>query len=129
MQVLNVAQPSGKFWGGIAVAGDHYDIIGGAICGSFVVFGGLSVLLYKPWRRGIDRKRERHLQPQQLQDDKELGTLPELKGVPPNLDVLQRDRESPTTANDVKGNANVLEAAMPPTFSSCNSLPSRPAVV
>jgi high-affinity nickel-transport protein len=30
---------------------------GGAICGTFVIFGGLSVILYKPWRRRIDRKR------------------------------------------------------------------------
>lgn len=32
-------------------------ITGGAICGTFIVFGGLSVLLYKPWRRRIDKKR------------------------------------------------------------------------
>ncbi|KAF2162945.1 hypothetical protein M409DRAFT_68887 [Zasmidium cellare ATCC 36951] len=48
---------SGPFWDGVDVAGDNYDIIGGSICGSFVVFGGLSVLLYKPWRRRIDAKR------------------------------------------------------------------------
>lgn len=30
---------------------------GGAICGSFIVFGALSVLLYRPWRRRIDRRR------------------------------------------------------------------------
>lgn len=30
---------------------------GGAICGAFIVFGGLSVLLYKPWRRRVDKKR------------------------------------------------------------------------
>ena len=48
---------SGPFWHGVAVAGDNYDIIGGGICGSFIVFGGLSVLLYHPWRRRIDRKR------------------------------------------------------------------------
>lgn len=38
---------------------------GGAICGTFIVFGGLSVLLYKPWRRRIDRKRVRdsHFEP------------------------------------------------------------------
>ena len=69
--ILNVAQPSGKFWEGVAVAGDHYDIIGGAICGSFVVFGGLSVLIYKPWRRNVDRKRQLQHQPQQLQDEDE----------------------------------------------------------
>ncbi|KAK3044913.1 hypothetical protein LTS18_015066, partial [Coniosporium uncinatum] len=32
-------------------------ITGGAICASFLVFGGLSVLLYKPWRRRVDRRR------------------------------------------------------------------------
>ena len=47
----------GPFWDGVDVAGDNYDIIGGAICGSFVVFGILSVVLYKPWRRNVDKKR------------------------------------------------------------------------
>lgn len=56
--ILNIRPDlTGVFWHSVQVAGDHYDIIGGAICGSFVVLGGLSVLLYKPWRRGIDRKR------------------------------------------------------------------------
>ncbi|TKA81953.1 hypothetical protein B0A55_01919 [Friedmanniomyces simplex] len=49
---------TGRFWNGVEVAGDHYDIIGGAICGSFVVFGLLSVLLYRPWRVTIDRRRQ-----------------------------------------------------------------------
>jgi high-affinity nickel-transport protein len=47
----------GPFWDGVDVAGDHYDIIGGSICGSFVVFGVLAVVLYKPWRRRVDQKR------------------------------------------------------------------------
>jgi high-affinity nickel-transport protein len=39
--------------------------VGGAICGTFLVFGGLSVILYKPWRRRIDKKRVRntHFEP------------------------------------------------------------------
>lgn len=32
-------------------------IIGGAICGSFILFGGISVLLYRPWRRYVNGKR------------------------------------------------------------------------
>lgn len=48
---------SGPFWDGVDVAGDHYDIIGGCIVGSFLVLGIMSVLAYKPWRRVIDRKR------------------------------------------------------------------------
>jgi nickel/cobalt transporter (NiCoT) family protein len=59
--ILNVASPSGRFWDGVQTAGDHYEVIGGAICGSFVVFGGFAVLGYKPWRRHIERaKKERH---------------------------------------------------------------------
>ncbi|KAL3424508.1 High-affinity nickel transport protein nic1 [Phlyctema vagabunda] len=56
--ILNVAEPTGRFWDGVGAAGDHYDIIGGAICGSFLVFGLLSVALYKPWRRSVDRRME-----------------------------------------------------------------------
>ncbi len=62
IQLLNIivnVKPNlkGPFWRGVEVAGDHYDIIGGSICGSFILFGTLSVLLYKPWRRRIDKKR------------------------------------------------------------------------
>ncbi|KAK4541298.1 hypothetical protein LTR36_008056 [Oleoguttula mirabilis] len=45
------------FWHGVIVAGDNYSIIGGGICGSFIVFGLLSVVLYRPWRRRIDSRR------------------------------------------------------------------------
>ena len=32
--VLNVAEPTGRFWDGVAVAGDHYDVIGRSLaCG------------------------------------------------------------------------------------------------
>lgn len=54
--ILNTANPTGPFWDGVANAGDHYDIIGGGICGSFVVFGVTSVVLYKPWRRWVNGK-------------------------------------------------------------------------
>jgi len=57
--VLNVAHPTGKFWDGVQSASDHYEIIGGSICGSFVLCGGMSVLCYKPWRRSVERKRSR----------------------------------------------------------------------
>jgi high-affinity nickel-transport protein len=55
--VANVAEPQGPFWDGMDIVGEHFDIIGGAICGAFLVFGVLSVILYKPWRRRVDRKR------------------------------------------------------------------------
>ncbi|THC97657.1 hypothetical protein EYZ11_002883 [Aspergillus tanneri] len=57
--VLNVAEPTGRFWDGVETAGDYYDAIGGGICGCFIIFGGLSVLVYKPWRRWIARRHGR----------------------------------------------------------------------
>ncbi|KAE8329283.1 high-affinity nickel-transport protein-domain-containing protein [Aspergillus sergii] len=54
--VLNVAEPTGKFWDGVQTAGDYYDAIGGGICGLFIIIGGLSVFVYKPWRRWVARR-------------------------------------------------------------------------
>lgn len=53
----------GSFWHGVDVAGDNYDIIGGSICGSFVVFGGLAFICYRPWRRRVDTWRMKHAPP------------------------------------------------------------------
>ncbi|KAH0538131.1 hypothetical protein FGG08_005239 [Glutinoglossum americanum] len=64
--ILHVAEPKGKFWDGVGFAGDRYDVIGGAICGSFILFGGLSVLLYRPWRRYVDRTRRIEIQSESL---------------------------------------------------------------
>lgn len=57
--ILNVTGASGKFWDGVQTAGDYYDAIGGGICGCFLIFGGLSVVLYKPWRRWMERRHPR----------------------------------------------------------------------
>lgn len=54
----NVANPSGKFWDGVSAIGDHFDIIGGSICGLFVIVGIGSVLFYGPWRRRIERRAQ-----------------------------------------------------------------------
>lgn len=59
--VRNVAEPNGRFWDGVETAEDYYDVIGLGICASFVVFGGLSVLLYKPWRKLVHGKREERI--------------------------------------------------------------------
>ena len=47
---------SGPFWDGVDAVGDHFDVIGGGICGAFVVFGAASVVIYRPWRLRMDRK-------------------------------------------------------------------------
>jgi nickel/cobalt transporter (NiCoT) family protein len=57
--ILNTAHPHGAFWDGVAAAGDCYEIIGGAICASFLVVGGISVACYKPWRKDVEKKRAR----------------------------------------------------------------------
>jgi high-affinity nickel-transport protein len=77
IQLLSVIAnySGGSFWEGVDNVGDHFDVIGGGICGAFVVFGAASVLLYKPWRRRYDRRsRISVVESVELQtiDDKEL---------------------------------------------------------
>jgi len=67
--ILNVASPSGRFWDGVQTAGDNYEVIGGGICGSFVVVGALSVLCYKPWRRRVDRAKEGRLRARDAREE------------------------------------------------------------
>ncbi|KAI5465330.1 high-affinity nickel-transport protein-domain-containing protein [Mariannaea sp. PMI_226] len=54
--IQNVADPQGRFWDGVSAVGDHFDIIGGSICGVFAVVGIVSIIIYKPWRRRMDRR-------------------------------------------------------------------------
>lgn len=53
--VLNVAEPEGSFWDGVEAIGDNFEIIGGSICGLFLIVGLGSVIVYRPWRRRVDR--------------------------------------------------------------------------
>lgn len=46
----------GQFWDGVDAVGDHYDIVGGVICGTFILVGTLSVVCYKPWRKWVNRR-------------------------------------------------------------------------
>jgi len=65
----------GPFWDGVDSVGDHFDVLGGGICGAFVVLGAASVLLYNPWRRRYDRRsRVGVVEAVELQeiDDKEM---------------------------------------------------------
>ncbi|KAJ5889054.1 hypothetical protein N7495_009095 [Penicillium taxi] len=77
--IMNVTDATGRFWDGVQIAGDYYDAIGGGICGCFIIFGGLSVICYKPWRRWMDR---RHVRPAASED---------------------RYRDNPTGADDETG--------------------------
>lgn len=71
--VISEEEAEKSFWQGVNALGDRYDIVGklyltskfcdglmsagGCICGAFLVAGVASVLLYKPWRRRVERKR------------------------------------------------------------------------
>lgn len=52
----NSPEANDKFWTGVTNLQNSWDIVGGAICGMFLVVGVLSVLLYKPWKRWADRQ-------------------------------------------------------------------------
>ena len=73
--------------------GETDKALGGGICSSFIVLGGLSMLLYKPWRRRIDYGRQIRHQPQQLQD-KETGTVVENEAVTGRKDFRRHEDES-----------------------------------
>ncbi|KZZ91808.1 high affinity nickel transport protein nic1 [Moelleriella libera RCEF 2490] len=57
--VQNIAEPEGPVWDGVSAIGDHFDIIGGSICGVFLLVGIVSMILYRPWRRRMDRRHQR----------------------------------------------------------------------
>jgi high-affinity nickel-transport protein len=64
----------GKFWDGVDAVGENFDIIGGAICGAFVVFGALSVLCFRPWRRWAERGRRTLVSVVSVEDAPDLDT-------------------------------------------------------
>ncbi|KAH7208747.1 high-affinity nickel-transport protein-domain-containing protein [Fusarium oxysporum] len=60
--IQNVADPQGRFWDGVSSVGDHFDIVGGSICGVFLIVGLGSIFVYKPWRRHVERQQESLIQ-------------------------------------------------------------------
>lgn len=75
--ILNVAEPEGSFWNGIEAIGDNFEIIGGSICGLFLLVGVGSVIVYKPWRRRMNRKTLSTAQRTSSNDqiEMEIGTM------------------------------------------------------
>ncbi|KAF2270084.1 high affinity nickel transport protein nic1 [Lojkania enalia] len=105
---LNVAEPDGRFWDGVEKLGESWDIVGGAICGTFVVGGVLSVLLYKPWRRRVDRKklRSQNFEPLPISPDdyrEEDEDLDEMPRAGKGDDVEVNVKDVNMSATDVAG--------------------------
>lgn len=53
--IQNLADLDGGFWDVIEAIGDNFDVIGACICGMFLVIGIGSVVVYRPWRRRVER--------------------------------------------------------------------------
>lgn len=53
-------EPEGKFWDGVTSLSEHYDIVGGAIAGSFVVVGVAGIAAWPRFKRWIEGKRRKH---------------------------------------------------------------------
>ncbi|CAM1505116.1 Fc.00g107530.m01.CDS01 [Cosmosporella sp. VM-42] len=87
--IQNVAEPKGNFWDGVSAIGDHFDIIGGSICGVFVVVGLGSILAYKPWRRRMERRNQALVSAiDEGMNDTEGTVSPSCEGGPPRqIDV------------------------------------------
>jgi high-affinity nickel-transport protein len=65
----NVAEPEGPFWDGLSVIEDNFEVIGGSICGLFLVVGIGSVVIYKPWRHRMERRRAARIVPDAEEND------------------------------------------------------------
>ena len=95
--ILHVAEPTGRFWDGVGAAGDAYDIIGGCIIATFVVFGTLSVLVYRPWRRRVGKRRMVYAaeQPEipglETADEERVGDGPAVEGGHMSETAVQED--------------------------------------
>jgi len=52
-------EPQGRFWDGVTALSDHYDIVGGAIAGGFVLVGVLGIFAWPSFKQWIQRRKER----------------------------------------------------------------------
>ena len=59
--IYNICTPSGPFWDGVNYLGDHYDVIGGIICGAFLVIGIMGVVIGNLVRSRNRRRRQREV--------------------------------------------------------------------
>ncbi|KAK1676247.1 Ni2+-Co2+ transporter transition metal uptake transporter [Colletotrichum godetiae] len=99
--IANVAEPEGSFWDGVDAIGEHFDIIGGSICGLFVVVGLGSVVVYRPWRKSIDKKnQERAVLVPEEERGLGAGEGPSYGAVEPGEPVLKKGVV--TTESDVQ---------------------------
>jgi high-affinity nickel-transport protein len=73
---------------------------GGAICGSFVVFGVGSAILYRPWRKRVDAKRNALMRPYE-EDQDDMG------GIHGEPQIVLEELSAPQVRSDRKGDVVV----------------------
>src|SRR5271170_571362 len=56
--IYNIANPTGRFWDGVAWLGDYYDIVGGVIRGVFLILGVGGVIVGHIVRSRRRRQRQ-----------------------------------------------------------------------
>jgi len=96
----NIAEPEGRFWDGVTAIGDNFDIIGGSICGLFVVVGLGSVAVYRPWRRRMDRISGLEAVPDSDREDGDVTREDSISPVP--ADTLVHVTETPAAKSLAK---------------------------
>jgi nickel/cobalt transporter (NiCoT) family protein len=57
--IYNIRTPTGRFWDGVNWLGERYDIVGGVICGAFLIIGVGGVIVGKFIRDRRRRQRQR----------------------------------------------------------------------
>jgi hypothetical protein len=55
-------EPQGRFWDGVTALSDHYDIVGGAIAGGFVLVGVLGIFAWPSFKKWIHRRKDKWTQ-------------------------------------------------------------------
>lgn len=78
-------------------------ITGGAICGSFVVFGVLAAVVYRPWRRRIDAKRNAMVGPPEEELETDLQTSRAAEEVHGEPVLIEAESSTRDVQQDRKG--------------------------
>ncbi|KAJ9104000.1 hypothetical protein QFC21_002463 [Naganishia friedmannii] len=106
--ILNVAEPTGKFWDGVEVAGDYYDVIGGSICGLFLVVGIGAICFYGRFKRWVHATRAANMARKlretshgQQEEEEEAMDLPTETGLGQLSQTKPKDSEGETDTNVV----------------------------
>ena len=96
--IAHFTDPEESFALNVGKIGEYYDVIGGVICGAFVLFGIASVVMYKPWRRWIEKRRGRVWEGGRYFDNEEAGDV-ELIDIDGKPDTANRKEVSETVTH------------------------------